>query len=191
MNPNLVNEFRTRLLSQALAVYVGKTNDPEYAKLVAHHLVDLTIDKCVELGVLERTGPSPQVAREEARAPQGISGGYASPIIHGSAPGHVVPPGTPYAPARHYNVLPDPVGGQQIHPPAGVGYEPPLQAGVMTAVTQVRTPASPSALGTSAIISQPVQYPSMPEQVIAPANQVMIPQVGGAAAMFVPEKIVK
>ena len=83
------------------------------------------------------------------------------------------------------------MGGQQIFPPAGGKYEPPIQAGVMGSVTQAPNPQGYNALGTNGVIQQPEQRPNGRDVVVAPGNQPMIPAVGGSGTTFVPEKIVR
>ncbi len=82
------------------------------------------------------------------------------------------------------------VGGMKVVPPTGQTFVPPAQAGVMNNVVQVPTPKGYSALGTDGVIVQPSQRPNNQDMVVAPGNQPVITQAGGAGTMFVPEKIV-
>ena len=83
------------------------------------------------------------------------------------------------------------VAGTKIVPPSGQTFAPPAQAGVMNTVVQTPTPEGHSALGTGGVIAQPIMRPAVHETVVNPANQKMIPMVGGAGSTFVPEKVVR
>lgn len=81
------------------------------------------------------------------------------------------------------------VGGTKIVPPTGSTFQPPNQAGVMNNVVHVATPQGHSALGTDGVIAQPIQRPNSQDTVVAPGNQSVITQAGGAGTQFVPERI--
>jgi hypothetical protein len=81
------------------------------------------------------------------------------------------------------------VGGMKVVPPTGNTFVPPAQAGVMNNVVQVPTPQGHSALGTDGVIVQPSQRPNTQDQIIAPGNQAVITQAGGAGTTFVAERI--
>jgi len=81
------------------------------------------------------------------------------------------------------------VGGMTFVPPTGDMYAPPAQAGVMNNVVQVPTPTGHSALGTDGVIVQPSQRPNTQDKIVAPGNQAVITQAGGAGTTFVPEQI--
>jgi hypothetical protein len=81
------------------------------------------------------------------------------------------------------------VGSMKVVPPTGSTFVPPAQAGVMNNVVQVPTPQGHSALGTDGVIVQPSQRPNTQDQIIAPGNQSVITQAGGAGTMFVAERI--
>jgi len=83
------------------------------------------------------------------------------------------------------------VAGQKIVPPAGNTFQPPNQAGVMNNVVMAATPQGYSALGTDGVITQPIQRPNGQDAIVAPANQSVITQAGGAGTKFVPEHIVR
>jgi hypothetical protein len=83
------------------------------------------------------------------------------------------------------------VGGTKIVPPTGSTFQPPNQAGVMNNVVHVATPQGHSALGTDGVIAQPIQRPNSQDTIVAPANQSVITQAGGAGTQFVPEHIVR
>jgi hypothetical protein len=83
------------------------------------------------------------------------------------------------------------VAGQKIVPPHGNTFQPPNQAGVMNNVVMVATPQGHSALGTDGVIAQPIQRPNSQDAIVAPANQSVITQAGGAGTQFVPEHIVR
>jgi hypothetical protein len=83
------------------------------------------------------------------------------------------------------------VGGTKIVPPTGSTFQPPNQAGVMNNVVMVATPQGHSALGTDGVIAQPIQRPNSQDAIVAPANQPVITQAGGAGTKFVPEHIVR
>jgi hypothetical protein len=81
------------------------------------------------------------------------------------------------------------VGGMRVVPPTGNTFVPPAQAGVMNNVVQVPTPQGHSALGTDGVISQPSQRPNTQDMIVAPGNQLVVQQAGGAGTTFVPEQI--
>jgi len=83
------------------------------------------------------------------------------------------------------------VAGTKFVPPAGSTYQPPNQAGVMNTVVHVATPQGHSALGTDGVIAQPTQRPMGQDTVVAPQNQAVITQAGGAGTKFEPEHIVR
>ncbi len=83
------------------------------------------------------------------------------------------------------------VAGQKIVPPVGNTFQPPNQAGVMNNVVMAATPQGYSALGTDGVITQPIQRPNGQDAIVAPANQSVITQAGGAGTKFVPEHIVR
>lgn len=183
-------ELYVSLLPHALSAYAAKTPDMTSAKQMAHALAEECVNECARLGILGGSGVERHSNPRAEQAPVGTPGSipqFAQPNQSGGGGMALVPLGTPQQPAQHFNH----VGGQEIVPPAGAKYEPPIQAGVMNTVVQVPTPQGYSALGTNGVISQPVQRPNGKDQVIAPSNQAMIPQVGGNGTMFVPERIVK
>lgn len=120
---------------------------------------------------------------------------YPPHLAHLHAP--QVPVGTPQAQvalgqgAVAMQKTPYNVGGTQVVPATGDTFVPPAQAGVMNHVVQVPTPQGHSALGTDGVISQPSQRPNTQDAVIAPSNQLVITQAGGAGTTFVPERIVR
>jgi hypothetical protein len=81
------------------------------------------------------------------------------------------------------------VGGTKIVPPTGSTFQPPNQAGVMNNVVHVATPQGHSALGTDGVIAQPIQRPNSQDTIVAPGNQAVITQAGGAGTQYVPERI--
>jgi hypothetical protein len=83
------------------------------------------------------------------------------------------------------------VAGQKIVPPHGNTFQPPNQAGVMNNVVMAATPTGHSALGTDGVIAQPIQRPNSQDMIVAPANQPVVTQAGGAGTQFVPEHIVR
>jgi hypothetical protein len=182
-------ELYMSLLPHALAAYAQKTSDMTSAKEMAAALANECVSECIRLGII--AGEDGQVVLQ--RAPSSPLPGtaglptFAQAQQQGGGAQPLVPLGTPQQPAQHYNH----VGGQQVVPPAGSGYEPPIQAGVMGTVTQSPNPQGYSALGTNGVIAQPEQRPNGRDTVVAPGNQPMIPQVGGNGTMFVPEKIVR
>lgn len=112
-------------------------------------------------------------------------------------PGSSIPVGTPQAQVAsgqgQVASQPQPydVGGMRVVPPVGNTFVPPAQAGVMNNVVQVPTPQGHSALGTDAVISQPSQRPNTQDTIVAPGNQLVVQQAGGAGTTFVPERIVR
>jgi hypothetical protein len=61
----------------------------------------------------------------------------------------------------------------------------------MGTVHQIPTPQGHSALGTDGVIVQPAQRPTQQDTVVAPGNQLVVQQAGGAGTQFVPEHIVR
>jgi hypothetical protein len=195
-----------KLVPHALAAYAQKTSDMESAKQMAHALAKECVDECARLGIIDAGIEQAPYARS---APQGAPVGapgiptFVEPGMQAGPASALVPSGAPQQPAQHYNHVPlagsvqgqptggaqPMIGGQQFIPPAGEGYQPPLQAGVMGTVTHVPTPDGHSALGTGGVISQPVQRPSGKDVVINPQQKPMIPSIGGSGTTFVPEKI--
>ena len=86
---------------------------------------------------------------------------------------------------------PQVVGGQLVVPAPGQTFQPPAQAGVMNTVQQTSTPQGHSALGTSGIIMPVVQKPMGNEQIVNPAGEKVVTQIGGATSTFVPEQVAR
>lgn len=208
-----------KILPHALGAFAQKNgSDIESTKQSARQLSELVVRSCMELGIIG--GPSdaqvggevPVAGSNLPFAPAALPGipSFASSSPAGPGAAAIVPAGTPGAPVRHYNHLPQvgtqqappqtpllaplagaPVGGQQLVPPAGPGYAPPEPsgAGVQHQVTHAETPKNPSAFGTTGVINQPEQRPSEQQVIVAPGNERMIPAVGGSGTMVVPERI--
>jgi hypothetical protein len=166
-------ELYTNLLPFTLASYAATSYDVVSAKQMADALARDCVNECARLGLLEDQ-PSQAQQSQEVQAPQ-FSAAEVQPMPN----------------AQPNFATGQPIGGQQIIPPVGAGYSPPVQAGVMGTVVQVPTPQGHSALGTDAVISQPTQRPNTQDQVVAPSNQLVVQQAGGAGTQYVPERIVR
>jgi hypothetical protein len=200
-----IRDLYWAIYPHALAAYARSNPDAESAKQMARALAGECAAECARLGIIEGAHEAPPRTYFPGVGAPGIPSfaQHGRPEGPGSPP--MVPPGAPQQPVQHYNHVPQqqqqlpsggqpgsPVaGGQQIFPPAGGGYEPPKQAGVMGAVTQAPTPTGYSALGTNGVILHPEQRPNGKDTVVAPGMQPMVPAVGGAGSTFVPERIVR
>lgn len=253
-------ELYTKILPHAMSAYVAKSPDMESAKQMAHSLANECVAECGRLGMLEdvramqreytAAPPLPMTPQQAGTGSQGLAT-FAEPQVQGGPLQAVSPVGTPYEPARHYNVAgmmsgvgggpaqppapqtapaapwfpphlahlhrpsaapvvpvgtpqsqiasgqgqvatqqqPYDVAGTRMVPPVGNTFVPPAQAGVMNNVVQVPTPQGHSALGTDGVIAQPSQRPNTQDVIVAPQNQLVVQQAGGAGTMFVPEQI--
>jgi hypothetical protein len=164
-------ELYTKLLPHTLASYAATSYDVVSAKQMAHALTLDCVNECARLGLLD-DGQSQY--SQQMQSPQ-----FSAAEVQ---PGPIAQPNF---------VAGQPIGGQQIIPPVGAGYAPPAQAGLMGTVIQVQTPEGHSALGTDGVISQPTQRPNTQDQVVAPQNQLVVQQAGGAGTQYVPERIVR
>ncbi len=205
----------TNVLIQAAPAFAQKNSEPTTVLQLSHALARDVVRDLAQMGLLEDGAavlgiapqqtaqhaqpaaaaqfPTAQAAQTPPVAPP-VQPVFTHPAMSATPQAHGV--GAPQAPVavgggQMQPVAQQVIGGQVIVPAPGHAFQPPAQAGVMNTVQQTSTPQGHSAFGTGGIIAPAIQKPMGGEQIVAPSNEKVISQVGGAQSTFVPEQIVR
>lgn len=184
-------ELYTKILPHAMAAYTAKSSDMQSAKQMAHSLAAECVAECGRLGMLEDVqAASRQYAAlpltQQGQQPAASSGAqglalFAETQPQGGPVGGLVPVGSPYQPAPHYNAA-----GQ-----AGAAQQPPAMAAEPAApwypphlahlhrqnapAVSVGTPQAQIASGQGQIASPMQPYDVAGMRVVPPAGNTFVP----------------